>query len=126
MRALVVVHGVRVGVAADARAVALGERLERADPLVERAHAAQPVDRLAPRGRGQPRRRDGRHAVARPAGQRDGVGVLQGVLGQLELAAEMADEGREHPRAVLADGPLERGGGVRQSKVWTGRTSTVP
>ena len=65
------------------------------------------------------------HAVARPRGQRDGVGVLQCVLGEREIPAEMADERRQDAGAVLAGGPLERAGG-RQSKTTTGRTSTDP
>jgi uncharacterized protein len=102
-----------------------GERLEGADPLIERAAPAKPVDRPPPGRDGQPGGGHAGHAVARPGGQRDGVGVLQRVLGEREVAAEMADERRQDARAVLAGGPLERAGG-RQSKTTTGRTSTDP
>ncbi len=109
----------------DGGAVAFCERLERPQALVERAGASQPVDGPAPGGGRQPGGGDRGHAVARPGGQRDGVGVLQRVLGEREVAAEMADEGRQDARAVLAGGPLERAVG-RQSKTTIGRTSTDP
>jgi hypothetical protein len=121
------VHGGGVGWRSDGRAVAGRGRLERAHPVVERARPAQAVDRLVARHGGQPRGRDGRDAVARPGEHGGGEGVLQRVLGQLEVAAEVADQGRERDRAVLADGPLQLGGDrVGHSKDITGRTSTEP
>ena len=45
---------------------------------------------------------------------RDRVGVLQRVLGALEVAAEMAGERREDAGAVLAGDAVERAEGVHQ------------
>ena len=73
----------------------------------ERALAAQAIDRLAPRRGGDPGAGVGRHAVARPGGQRDGEGVLERVLGQLEVAAEMADQRGEDASGLLAEGALD-------------------
>ena len=91
----------------------------------EGALAAQAIDRLAPRRGGDPGARVGRHAVARPRGQRDGEGVLERVLGQLEVAAEMADQRGEDASGLLAEGPLDRAAHIPGTCI-TGRTSTWP
>ena len=73
-------------------AVELHERVQGGQAVVEGALPAQAIDRLAPRRGGDPGSGVGRLAVARPCGQRDGEGVLERVLGQLEVAAQMADQ----------------------------------
>jgi hypothetical protein len=90
------------------------------------AGAAQAVDRLR-------RAAVVSHAAGRsgapsapPRHERRRAGVLHGVLGEGDVAADVPDERGEDGRAVLADGPLERGGDVRHPKTWTGRTSTAP
>ena len=68
------------------------ERVETRAP----AHA---VDRLEASGRHQPRARIGGHAVARPLLQRRPEGVVQRLLGDVEVA-EQADQRREHTAGV--------------------------
>lgn len=116
-----------IGTGGDRAARALGERRYRVNALAETARAAQTIERLASRGGRQPRRRHLWDA-ALPRGQRGEVGVLQRVLREGEIAAEVADERGQNARAVLADGPLQRGGGrhLDQPNVITGRTSTEP
>ncbi len=66
------------------------ERLEsRERGIGERALAllaAQPVDRAPPRGQRDPRRRVRRHAVARPALERDDERILDRLFGAVEVA----------------------------------------
>ena len=62
---------------------------------VEAGAAAQRVDRLEAAGRHQPGARIGGHAVARPLLERRGEGVVQRLLGAVEVA-EQADQRREH------------------------------
>jgi hypothetical protein len=94
---------------------------------------AQDVEGLAPRGDGEPGARVVRDAGARPADQRRDDGVLDRVLGEVEVA-ERPDEGREHAGALGPDDlgePLRR---RRHSPVVrgpfgigkTGRISTLP
>ncbi len=98
-----------------ARAVFLGldasELGEPLGPVGERAVAAQAVDRPAARGDGDPRAGVGGDAVARPGRDRAGERVLNGVLGELEVA-DVADQRRQHGRALLAERPLDGGGRV--------------
>ena len=115
-----------VGPGRDPRPLPLGDRLERLDPGVEAAGAAQAVDRLAPRRGGQPGRRPVRRPVAAPGNERRRARVLQGVLGERDVAAEVPHEGREDGGAVLADRAVQAGRGARHPTTWTGRTSTAP
>ena len=85
-----------------AHRVVATERLEpraargRPAPL-SRLLAPQPVDRAAPRGQRDPRRRVGRHAVARPALERDDEGVLDRLLGAVEVAERPCQGGDRLP-----------------------------
>ena len=108
----------------------LGPLLEVARPgrlgRPPRPLAAQAVDRPVARGREDPGQRRVRRPVARPAGERDRVGVLQRVLGAVDVA-EGARQDRQRPPVLLAD---DAGDGVaavgRQSNSMIGRTSTLP
>ena len=75
---------------------------------VDDALVAEPVERLAPRGRGQPRARPVRHAAAVPLDRRGHERVLDDVLRQCEVAVQPARDGRQHRAALVAEGPLER------------------
>ena len=75
-----------------AASISLGQRGQRG---VEAGPAAQRVDRLEAAGGDQPGPRVGRHAVARPLLDRRGEGVVQRLLGEVEVA-EQADERGEH------------------------------
>ncbi len=82
--------------------------------------APQPVDRAPLRGREDPRRRGGRDAVARPAVQRDGVGVLHGLLGAVDVAAQPAGEDRHRAPELRAEAAGDRvgrraAGGIAQA-----------
>jgi len=84
-------------------------RLDRNEQLrlpPQRRVAAQPVDRAIPRDRHEPCRRIRRHPVARPALERDRGGVLESVLGEVEVA-EDADQGGEDAAVLLAEELLE-------------------
>ncbi|MEA2358065.1 MAG: hypothetical protein QOI62_1325 [Solirubrobacteraceae bacterium] len=123
------VVGQRAGIVVVGRllvvAVELHEPVQGREAVVQFALAAQAVDRPAPSGGGDPGARARRLAVARPGGERDGEGVLERVLGELEVAAEMADQRGEDPPGLLAEGVLDRGGHMPGIAI-TGRTSTVP
>jgi hypothetical protein len=103
---------------------ARGQGGELPHPRLLRAFAAQAIQRAPLGGRRQPRRRIGGHAVARPGGRGDGVGVLQRLFGAFEVAAEAACEPGED-RATLAAGDAIQLG-VHQPVGSTGRTSTEP
>ena len=64
-------------------------------------------------------------AVARPGGQRDGERVLERVLGQLEVAAQMADQRGEDASGLLAKGALDGAAHIAGTCI-SGRTSTWP
>ena len=61
-----------------------------------------------------------RDAVARPALGGDGEGLLNGFLGEVEVAEE-ADQGGQHAAPLLAEGLFER-----RYHSTSGRTSTAP
>ena len=123
--------------------VAVGHVGELLDARVGGARPPQAVERAPPRGDGQPGPDVARDAVARPGRGRVDVGVLEGVLGELEVA-EVADERGEDPRPLVAAGageglvrPLRRGrrrpggaAGRAGAHPWSnsmmGRTSTEP
>jgi hypothetical protein len=72
------------------------------------AVVAEPVERLAPRGRGDPGARTVRHAATVPLDRRGDERVLDGVLGEREVAAEPARDGAEHGGPLVAERLLER------------------
>ncbi len=74
--------------------------------------ATQPVYGLVPGGPQQPRTRMLRHPVFGPALKRRHEGVLEHVLGELEVA-HRPHEGRQDPAPRLADDPLDRRPGIR-------------
>ena len=82
--------------------------------------AAQAVDRPALRGREDPRARLVGGPVLRPAIERDDVGVLDGLLGPVEVA-EVADQAGEDAAPLVAEDLLEQ-----RYLSSTGRTSTAP
>ena len=71
---------------------------------------AEPVDRPALRRREDPAGRLGRDAVARPAVERDGIGVLDGLLRAVDVAAQRAGEDRDRAAELRAEGAGDRGG----------------
>ena len=108
------------------RCVALGEERQPLDAIGDGTRAAQAIDRLAPRGGGDPGARVRRDAVAGPRRHRGGERVLQGVLGQADVA-DVADQRGEDRRALVAEGPLDGVHAVAAAGIsMIGRTSTVP
>jgi hypothetical protein len=108
------------------RGVALGKHAQALDPVGDATLAAQAVDRPAPRRGGDPGARAGRDAVARPRRHRSGERVLEGVLGEPDVA-DLPDQRRENSGALLAEGPLDGVHAVAGAPTSiTGRTSTVP
>ena len=98
----------------------LGEPLENFGLAGEGLLAADPVDRAVACGGGQPRGGVVGRAVSWPALDGGRERVLEGVLGQLEIA-EDADQGREDAAPLLADDSFE----LCQCST-TGRTSMAP
>ena len=83
--------------------------------------AAQPVERLVA-GRGDdPAARVGRYAGGRPALGRDGEGLLDRLLGEVDVAEE-ADQGGHRASRALPEGALD-GGSVGAGHVTTPRGS---
>ena len=74
----------------------------------DHALVAQAVERLAPRGRRQPRAGALRRAVAVPLDRRGDERVLDDVLGQREVAVQAARERRQDRGTLVAIRPLER------------------
>ena len=89
----------------------------------ERLLAPDPVDRPVARGRQQPGPRVGGGAVAWPALERGGEGLLHRVLGELDIA-ERAGEDRERAPPLLAEDGFDYE--PSSSKTITGLTSTEP
>jgi hypothetical protein len=80
----------------------VGVRLGRLDPREGRGRGAatlapQPVDRLVAGGRRDPRRRVGGNAVARPALERDEEGLLDRLLGAVEVPEGPRQDGDRLP-----------------------------
>jgi hypothetical protein len=111
------------------------EALEATEQLglaLEVSLAADPVDGPVPGDRDEPAGRVGGSAVPGPALQRLLDGVLEGVLGEIEVA-EDADQGGEDAPVLLAEQAAELGVGSRRYSALTsagtgtiGRTSTEP
>jgi hypothetical protein len=81
-----------------------GRLVERDDGelAIEARPAADPIDRLVARGAKDPRPRLVRDPLGRPLRERRLERVVHGLLGELEVAAEEANEAREHARRRLA------------------------
>jgi hypothetical protein len=87
--------------------------------LAQHGLAPQPVDRPALRRRHDPAARLGRDAVARPAVERDGVGVLDGLLRAVDVPAQRPGEDGDRAAELGAEGAGDRvgrraGGGAAQ------------
>jgi hypothetical protein len=78
------------------------DRLELGQLVGVATVAAQAVDRAVTGGRRDPRARVARRAVARPAGECELEGVLNGVLGEVEVA-EDADQGRDRAPGLVPE-----------------------
>ena len=74
----------------------LGELRQRG---VEPGAPAHAVDRLEAAGRNEPRPRIGRHAVARPLLQRRREGIVQRLLGEVEVAEQADQRGEDAARS---------------------------
>jgi hypothetical protein len=80
--------------------------------------APQAVDRLVARRPGDPGGRLVRHAVARPALERDDEGLLDRLLGQVDVP-QHASQHRDRPSRAVAEQAvdLERGAAVQEAAV---------
>src|SRR5262249_14599431 len=70
--------------------------------------AADRIDRLVARHRDQPAARLVRRALGRPARHRGGKRILDGFLGEVEVAVGYPDRRREHPRSLAAKYSFDR------------------
>ena len=94
---------VRDGAVVDLVLLARGhERLELAHLVLERPGAPDPVDGLVPRRGRDPGARVARQPTLRPDLERDQERILDGFLGEVEVA-EDADERRDRPSRLLAE-----------------------
>jgi hypothetical protein len=91
----------------------------------ERLLAADAVDRAVAGGRDDPRAGVRRCAVPRPALGRDDEGVLNRVLGKVEIAEDAA-ENRDAPCTLISIGAGELVYAASPEWSTTGRTSIVP
>ena len=82
----------------------LGDILHRVEPRA----SAYAIDGLEATGRYQPRARIRRHAVARPLLERRAEGVVQRLLGEVEVAEQPDQRGEDAARFGAIDG-LGRG-----------------
>ena len=87
--------------------------------------AAQAVERLVACRRGEPRGRAPGHAVARPSLEREHGRVLQGILGELQVA-ELPGEGGQRAPTLDPDQLAEIVVGATHPIGSTGRTSMCP
>jgi hypothetical protein len=111
------------------------QRLEAGQGLAflgQAAISAQPVDGPVPGGGGDPRPRPVGDALPGPPLHGHHEGVLDGLLGQVEVA-EDADEGCDRPSLLLAEQAVDDlarvglGNGYSSPGIgMTGRTSTDP
>ncbi len=84
----------------------------------ECAFSPELIERLVPRGRGQPCAGSIRHAFPRPSFSRGGKGILHHVLGELHVAEE-SDHPGEHAAPFLAEHLLDQGDGSASSRIST-------
>jgi hypothetical protein len=91
-----------------------GELPERLGLLAEPLLAAQAVDGAVAGGGGDPRAGVVGHPLPRPSLDGDGEGLLDGLLGQVEVADD-PDQGRDRPPRLLpeqaVDDPRDVGAG---------------
>jgi hypothetical protein len=99
------VHGL-VGLLAAAQGLQLAQLLRVA------ALAAQAVDRAVARGAHDPAAGVGRDSVARPAFHRRGECLLNGLLGQVEVA-ENPDQGGDRPSRLAPEQAIDYRAGSR-------------
>jgi hypothetical protein len=71
--------------------------------------AADPIDGAVTGSDGEPRARVGGRALARPSLGRGGERLLDGLLGEVEVAEE-ADQRGEDPPPFVAKDPIEQWG----------------
>ena len=71
---------------------------------VEASPAAHGVDGFKAAGRNEPRPRIGRHTLARPLLQGRGEGIVQPLLGEVEVAEQADQRGQDVPRLGMVDG----------------------
>jgi hypothetical protein len=92
------------------------------------ALVAQPVERLAPRRRGQPGARPLRDAAAVPVDRGRDERVLDDVLGQRQVAVQPPHDRSQHRGALVAERPLERARRAAHASSYPviGRTSFDP
>jgi hypothetical protein len=81
--------------------------LKEADFLRERSLAANPVDRAVASSREQPRRGVLGHPISRPPLGRDRERLLRSFLGEIEVAEEADERGKDVP-PVLSEGLLQQ------------------
>ena len=97
-------------------------------PVVAGGLAPDPVDRAVAGRRDDPPGRVRRHAALRPALERDGEGVLDRLLGEVDVAEE-ADQGGDGAPALLRGRPVRPPphsvpAAQDAGSSWKGRTST--
>ena len=85
---------------------ARGEHRGLAEQFPPARLAAQVVDRTVPSGRRDPSARVGRQAVRRPLAQRDGEGLLNRILGDVDVAENPDQSGHRAP-GLLAEDPAD-------------------
>jgi len=83
---------------------------------------ADSVDRPVPRSRREPRARTCRETIAGPANERDLERLLDGILGERDVAGQARDRGDRTPPLLAND----RGDGVGVYRSTTGLTSIDP
>jgi hypothetical protein len=82
--------------------------------LDEALAASQPIDRAIPRRRGDPCARVGRDTLLGPDLERAGEGILDRLLGEIEVTQD-TNERRDRPARLLAEDALDdRTGLVRR------------
>ena len=128
-----------VPVASPSRASASSRSASSASDASNRARRRMRVDRLEAAGRDEPRARIVGHAVARPLLDRRREGVVQRLLGEVEVAEQADQRGEDAARLGAVDGvdparvparprphssPVGSRYGRSSSRI--GRTSTLP
>ena len=74
---------------------------------IEASASPEPVDGPEPAGRDQPRHGPGREAIAGPVLRRGSEGVVERLLGEVEVAKEADERGQDDPAIGTVD-PVDR------------------